>query len=293
MIKNETVTLCYASNENYAPHMAVSIYSLMFNADRSRQYEIIILHNNISEQSKENIRRIAEKFPNLSVRFTDMAEYHNSVKDRTGSYITAETNYRLFILGELFAEYDRVLYIDCDNIIEGDISELYDMELGAKSVAAAEMVEARQYIRSKKAFFYEGKPYNFNDYCLKILGIRRVENYFNAGVILFDLKRCRKLTSDKAAVELLNSRKWLYNDQDVLNILFNDSVKMLDLKWNYTINIEQFCVSPVPTTRERYRDARRTEYGIIHYISASKPWNDDVPLGEYYHKYRNELQEVI
>ena len=120
-----------------------------------------------------------------------------------------------------------------------------------------------------------------------------MENYFNAGVIHFDLKRCRKLTSHKTAVELLNSKKWHYNDQDTLNILFNESVKMLDLKWNYTNNIEQFCDSRKPTTRELYSDMRGTEYGVIHFISGQKPWNSDVILGEHYHRYEEKLQEVI
>ncbi|MCI7352034.1 MAG: hypothetical protein MSH60_14975 [Ruminococcus sp.] len=46
-------------------------------------------------------------------------------------------------------------------------------------------------------------PYNFTDYCKKISGIRHMENYSNEGVILFDLKRCRKFTFHKEAVELL------------------------------------------------------------------------------------------
>ena len=60
MEENNSVTLCYASDENYAPHMTVSIYSLMCNADKSRQYEIIILHSELSEQSREKLLRISD-----------------------------------------------------------------------------------------------------------------------------------------------------------------------------------------------------------------------------------------
>ena len=287
------VNICFACDDNYAPHLAVALYSLLCNANSDRFYDIIILFREISEENKERITRTGGLFPHCSVRFVNVSEFHDSVKDRVGSYITAATNYRLFLLGELFGKYDRMLYLDCDIIVTGDISELFDTDLGGKSIAAAKMAEARYYIRSKKAIFFEGMPYNFTDYCQKILEIRHMENYFYAGVILFDLKRCRKLTSHKAAVELLNSKKWRYNDQDTLNILFNDSVKMLDLKWNYTNNIEQFCSSPKPSIRELYSDARRTDYGVIHYASGKKPWNADVPLGEHYHKYNEKLQEVL
>lgn len=289
----EPVNICCACDDNYAPHLAVSLYSLLCNADKERLYDIVILYREISEENRDRILRIGKLFGNCSLRFIDVSEYHDSVKDRVDNYITAATNYRLFILGELFSEYDKVLYIDCDTIVEGDVSELFDTDLEGNAIAAAEMAEARHFIRAKRAIFFENKPYNFIDYCTKILEIKHIERYFNAGVILFDLKRCRQLTSDKEAVEVLNSKKWRYNDQDTLNVLFNESVKMLDLKWNYTQNIEQFCTSLKPITRELYSDARRSEFGIIHFISAQKPWNADVPLGEHYHKYSNKLQEVI
>lgn len=289
---SDFVALCYASDENYAPHMMVSIYSLMCNADSSRTYEIMILYRDISEQNRERLSGIVEKFPNFSLRFVDMSDFHDSVKDRVGTYITAATNYRLFLLGEMFREYDRILYIDSDTIVEGDISELYDTNLMGNAIAAAEMVEARHYIRSKRALFYDGWPYNFTDYCKKILKIKYIERYFNAGVILFDLKKCRKLASAEKAVELLNQKKWIYNDQDVLNMLFNNHVKMLDLKWNYTNNIEQFYHSPNPSLRELFGDAHRSEYGIIHYISGNKPWDTEVLLGEHYHTYSKKIKEM-
>ena len=62
-------------------------------------------------------------------------------------------------------------------------------------------------------------------------------------------------------MELLNRRKWMYNDRDVLNMLFRDNAHIFDIKWNYT--------------------------------GGGKPWNKNVPLGERYHKYANKLKEVL
>ena len=96
-----------------------------------------------------------------------------------------------------------------------------------------------------------------------------------------------------SAVELLNERKWLNNDQDVLNMLFKDSIYQLDQKWNYTTNIEYACTSGLYHLKELMKSAFRSEYGIIHYTSGKKPWNSDVPLGEHYHKYENELEDKL
>ncbi len=287
------VNICYATNENYAPYLAVSMYSLLCNADKARLYDIVILHSAISSDSVSLLERVGALFSNCTVRLVDMTEFRERVKDATHAYITAETNYRLAILGELFAAYDRVLYLDCDTIVEGDISELFDTDLCGKSVGGAEAVEARVFGMTKKGFFIDGYPYNFEDYAKKFMGITDLSRYFNAGVTLFDLKRCRKLTSAEAAVELLNKRRWMNNDQDVLNMLFTGSIFKLDQKWNYTTNIELEVSLRDPRLKKLLADVRRSEYGIIHYTSGNKPWNSEVPLGEHYHKYEKALKEEL
>lgn len=285
------VNICYATNAAYAPYLAVSMYSLLCNADKSRVYDIVILHSALPADSIALLERVGARFPNCSVRPVDMTEFHESVKNATHAYITAETNYRLAILGELFAEYDRVLYLDCDTIVEGDISELFDADLCGNAVGGAEAVEIRMFKFTKKGFFVDGVPYNFEDYAKKFMNITNLDLYFNAGVVLFNLKKCREITSTEKAVELLNRRKWMYNDQDVLNMLFKGSIYPLDLKWNYTMNIEQANAAGEPDVRKLYADARRTEYGVIHFTSGKKPWNNNVPLAEHYHKYAEKLKE--
>ena len=283
------VNICFAANGTYAPYLAVSLYSLLCNADKSRLYDIIVLCNDVPEESLERLRRIAAMFECCSLRFVDMSDFHMSVRDRHSSYITAETNYRLAILGELFSNYDRVLYLDCDTIVTGDISELYDTDLGGNAVGGAEAIDVRIFMHTKKSYFIDDYPYNFGGYAGKFMGIHHLERYFNAGVTLFDLKKCREITSADEAVELLNRRKWVYNDQDVLNMLFKDSVCMLDIKWNYTVNIESAYADAV--MRKIVSDCYRTEYGIIHYIGIRKPRNSKTPLDGYYHKYEKNLQE--
>ena len=287
----DPVNICFATNAGYAPYLAVALYSLLCNADKSRFYDIIILGNNVPEESIERFYRIAAAFPCCLLRLVDMSDFHESVKDRHSSYITAETNYRLAILGELFGNYDRVLYLDCDIIVEGDVSELFDTDLCKNAVGGAEAMDIRVFMHTKRAFFIDDYPYNFKDYAEKFMGITHIERYFNAGVTLFDLKKCRELTSAEEAVELLNRRKWIVNDQDVLNMLFNESIFMLDIKWNYTTNIELGYNDP--QVHKQFSDCYRREYGIIHYTSPNKPWNSDPPLEKHYRKYEKKLREEI
>lgn len=89
------VKICCACNENYAPPLAVCLYSLLSNADPSRVYDIVILHSDISQESREPLKRLGTHFPNCTIHFVDMTDFRESVKDCTHAYITAETNYRV------------------------------------------------------------------------------------------------------------------------------------------------------------------------------------------------------
>lgn len=117
----QSVNLCFASNEKYAPHLATVLYSLLKNCDTKRMYDIIILHKDICREQQEKIKNM-EKEGNVSVRFISMAQYEKKVEYDVGVYYSIETNYRLFLFGEMFAKYDKILYLDCDLIVEGDIS---------------------------------------------------------------------------------------------------------------------------------------------------------------------------
>lgn len=289
----DPVNICCACNEKYAFPLAVCLYSLLVNGNKHRCYDIIVLHSAVSSVALEPVERLAELFSNCTIRFVDMMDFREQVKNAEHSYITAETNYRLAILGELFGRYDRMLYLDCDTVVEDDISRLFDTDLKGNAVGGAPGVDIRMLRFNKKGFFIDDRPSNIEDYLRNILGIREPDRYFNAGVLLFDLKKCREFTSEHEAVELLNRRKLMYNDQDVLNVLFADRIYSLDIRWNYTVNIEHGVVFHDPKIAGFMSEFHREEYGIIHYTGGNKPWNDKVPLWEHYHKYEKELLEVI
>ena len=266
----QSVNLCFASNEKYAPHLATVLYSLLKNCDTKRMYDIIILH--------------MEKEGNVSVRFISMAQYEKKVEYDVGVYYSIETNYRLFLFGEMFAKYDKILYLDCDLIVEGDISKLYDIELGNCEVAAVRSEDFRLLSKTKSPIFLEGYPYNVDNYRTEALGMQVPENY---------LKKTRQRINQEQVFEILHRHNYKYNDQDVLNILFDGRVKVMDCRWNYMTYIPEQIAKENVNNRKLYEDLYREKPCIIHYTSAEKPWNTETKvLGDRYWKYRNEMEAV-
>ena len=56
----EPVSICFASDDNYAPYLKVAIYSLLCNRNRERSYDIIILHKRISKEHQGEILGLAD-----------------------------------------------------------------------------------------------------------------------------------------------------------------------------------------------------------------------------------------
>ena len=284
----EPVSICFASDDNYAPYLKVAIYSLLCNRNRERSYDIIILHKRISKEHQGEILGLADGKSGVSIRFVNVVEADRELQSDVGCYYAVETNYRLLLFSKLFQNYRRMLYLYCDIIVTGDVGELFDVDLEGKSAAGVEDVGFRWLAYTKRAIFLDNKPYNVLNYCTDVLGIKDPGGYVNAGVLLFDLEKCRQKVSFRDVVETLHSRNFFYNDQDVLNILLEGNIKQVDCKWNYMNNIAFYLECDRKEFRELYLDLYREDYRIIHYISAKKPWNGEVPMGEVWQKYADE-----
>lgn len=286
-----TINICFASNDIYCEHLATAIYSLICNANMFRCYDILIVNKDISIENKNKILNLIHNYKNFSIRFINVSNYEKFVSYNIGAYYSIETNYRLFLLSELFNNYDKIIYLDSDIVVTGDISKLFDISVNGYLVGAIKDSSIKYYEISKRAIYFENNYiYNINTYRTKFLNLKFPNDYFNAGVLLINLKECRKTITFHDVMNTLHSKNFIYNDQDVLNILFNGKVKFLDVIWNYMNNIESFLKNNL--YKNYYIDLKRQNYNIIHYIGQLKPWNSKVYLDEYYHKYNMLMNEL-
>ena len=139
----EPVSICFASDDNYAPYLKVAIYSLLCNRNRERSYDIIILHKRISKEHQGEILGLVDGKSGVSIRFVNVVEADRELQSDVGCYYAVETNYRLLLFSKLFQNYRRMLYLDCDIIVTGDVGELFDVDLEGKSAAGVEDVGFR------------------------------------------------------------------------------------------------------------------------------------------------------
>ena len=188
------------------------------------------------------------------------------------AHLSPETTYRLLI-DRLFPQYEKVLYLDCDLVVNRDVAELYDTNLeGAVLGATIGMLR-------------EG-VYRYIDKTLHLLP----EQYFNAGVILINIPRFSKEGIGEKGLRMLSEQTYMTQDQDVLNLLCANSVKFIDKHWN--IEWEQI----VEEGKEIILDETHKgtldyldEPNIIHFTGPCKPWaHPENELSEYFWRYARE-----
>ena len=170
-----------------------------------------------------NDNEIIKKYENeyVNIEFVDLNYYLEKVKDKlyTRDYYTNTTYFRLF-LPELYPQYDKILYLDSDITIVGDISELYNTDMGTNLVAAA----PDDIIQYNKVF---------QDYAELVVGVESYTKYFNAGVLLMNLDQLRKFKFQEKFIYLLTTVRFsVAQDQDYLNRLCKGRVTLVDRQWD-------------------------------------------------------------
>ena len=241
--KRKTVPIFFAVDDNYAPYLAVALESLKDNASDKYFYDINILIEGLGDRYKTIISGMQEE--NIRITFRDVTEKVNTMCERLHlrDYYTRATYYRFFI-PDMFPQYDKGLYLDCDIAITRDVAEMFITPLGNNLVAAM----SEEVITDIDVF---------GNYSEVVLGVPR-NKYFNAGILVMNLREMRKMKIEEVFASLLNVKTYsVAQDQDYLNVICHGRVKMLDLLWNKT---------PMP-----YSDPNKIPY-IAHYKINFKPW---------------------
>ncbi|NMM95091.1 DUF4422 domain-containing protein [Bifidobacterium oedipodis] len=278
------VPVVFAADDNYVPQLATTIYSAMKNASRDRFYDVVVLQRNITWDKQERLRDFFSQFSNMSLRFTDVDRMMSGYTLSTNNpHISVETYYR-FLIQELLPFYDKVLYLDSDIIINGNIAELYDTELGDTLLGAVRDIDFLGNLNVKG-----GKRM---EYAKTTLRMRNPYDYFQAGVLVLNTKAMRERYTIEQWLNYASDPDLIYNDQDVLNAHCQGKVTYLPWEWNVVHDLDNrvgriFALAP----NARYEEylASRSNPRIIHYAGYIKPWTDpDCDFASIYWRYARE-----
>ena len=105
---HKIIPIVFATNDNYAKFVPVTIYSILANSSSDFNYEFYIFHSGLTQASQNIIKnnQAYRQFANYTVNFVDVCRYIESAGFYSQDRFSAEMWYRLLI-PEILHKYDK------------------------------------------------------------------------------------------------------------------------------------------------------------------------------------------
>jgi len=218
------IVYCFNDNHNLDDKEQIMLLSTslisLFENHKNTNLDIFILYSSFNEDNLSSFRNYFSKYLD-KINFIKFPEkFNENINFLMSKSVKANkwTFLRLFIWEILPKTIDKILYLDTDTIINKSLFNFYSTsEFEGKSL---------QVILDNNKLFSEEKE--------KVLGLKR-NTYFNAWIFFINLKKVRK-TLLKNSLEVCKNHNNLFADQDILNIAYNNSIKIIPNKYNYIVN---------------------------------------------------------
>ena len=242
-----------AADERFVPHYATMLHSGWFH---NRRAEFHLLDCGITDETRRSLEEFAARHDmRLTIVTVDTALFHDLPITRDD--LTAATFARLK-LPEVFPDTcDKVIFLDADCVVTGDLSELWEIDISDYLIAGVQDDEALK-----------------NDGGDGILRDRSI--YINSGVMLVNLRAWREENFGDAVIAYLRQRVLRSHEQSAINIVAAGRIKTLPETWNLMLHT---------------MDGRRLgsiKPRIVHCTGNMKPWlAADAPLASVYLCHRN------
>lgn len=243
------IVLC--ADENYAMACGICVTSILEN-NRGNQCHIYILTDGFSEKTVSLFNQMQIQYAQeISIKKIDSTVFEGlKVSDRFRRSI-----YFRFLIPDI-VDRDKVLYLDSDIIVNGDLKNLWDIDLSFYACAVVEDQCADDIRLHNRIDMYS--------------------TYFNSGVLLMNLKYWRDNLIKEKLVDYIfnNPEKCLYPDQDALNVILERKVYFLDYKYNF----QELMLDDANNSflhKDKWDKIKKAfeQPIIIHYTKPIKPWH--------------------
>lgn len=230
------VPIVLAVDHFYAMPLGVTITSILANKKPGSIFKIYILDGGLDTNDKQKLEIFDQG--EVSIEYLKVNTEDFRLFPEKG-YLKRSTHYRL-IAPEVVG-HKKIIYLDCDIIVNTDLVDLYSVDLKNHVIAAARDL-SEDYL--KKYFF------------------RPIYRYFNNGVLLIDTKKWKEENILKKFVDFIknNNFKTRCVNQDIFNHLLEDKCLEIDKSFNFQLDKHQVW-------------DRHAKINIFHFVGSRKPWH--------------------
>jgi len=252
----KAVDVAFACDQNLQNELIVVLASLVKNTQREINAHILT-----RGLGNDYFTKVAKLFPKVNFHFHDFSDIQYGSKVNLMQHITVSTFDRLF-LPAVLKNLDKVLYLDVDILIRGDVGQLYDLKLGNKAFGGKKsrldgwsslidvITRVSLSLPAKQAWALRRRAHETGDL---------TADTYNAGILLMNLKKMR--SEDFIAKNLYLVEELRLNDQDVMNFWSRGRALAIDDNWNF-VPTQDYSIDPK----------------IVHWAGPGKPWKSGYAL---------------
>ena len=264
--QKQPILIASGADNRYALPLGVTLYSALANLSAGRTVFLYILDGGISEKNRCKLTRVLN-LPYIKVHLEWLQPDLSLISDvKTSKWHSHAAYLRLLLPSLLPQQIDRILYLDCDLVVEKNLGLLWEMELDDHCALAVQDYW-NPYVSCPDAL-----PATYQK-----LGLAHDTPYCNTGVMMINLKAWREEEISHKVLEYTQKfRQYVhYADQDGINAIIAGRWGRLNPKWNVMIHIIESYGKYFSISHEERRHAQEafmSDPYILHFTSRMKPW---------------------
>lgn len=247
MTEKPTIHLGFTFDSSYIHPFFVLLTSIFYHNSHC-QIVIHAINSELSAQEKERLADYITKKGGEACFYNFDDNLFQGLNMPLSGYLALPTYYRLFFAQLLPASVERIIYLDIDILVVGDLLPLFNTPNATHPIAAV----SDDWMPSRPE-----------------LGIIKKGEYFNAGVTLIDIVKWKEKKVTERALDAIRAHPpeiFWFADQDALNLVLAGDWYKLYLGYNLT------GVHCPDTQDKRVLEQYLADKTIIHF-SGPKPWN--------------------
>lgn len=216
MKENNIKHIVYACDDHYFTYLYVSVKTLL---ESNTNLIVHFLYQDVTDEHIGLLQQLGvEHDIQMDIRPFEMPNFFEKLP---AFGVASKTTYAKLIFCTIFPDLERVLYLDPDTMVLGNITDFYNMEMGHNYIAGV----------------IENLPY----YHREIVHLNEDEPYINGGMVLCNLKEWKNTCFEKKAVDRMKDTSMNLNyDQGILNELCKNKTIVVEPKYNALAEVFQF-----------------------------------------------------
>ncbi|HFU4055253.1 TPA: SP_1767 family glycosyltransferase [Streptococcus suis] len=251
--ESKPLDIAFSVNNRYAQYLGATILSILAHHPKE-EVRVHILYKEIAQSILQDLDNLAQQTPNLELHFHLLEDQQfSAIPIRTEQFPIE--SFSRFLLPELLVDLKRILYLDVDILVHGNLMELFQTDLEGYELGA----------------IVEADIFKYYQWYLDSLGFSPNDAYFSSGVLLMDLDKMRQngTTNQLIAMALEKAQDYKFPDQDILNTYYKGQFKQLSPAYNYT------------DVRKQNRELAADEIVIEHFNGDIKAWHAITTIPDY------------